>query len=87
MLRLEKVIKPWKEAASLNDYITIFEGSYLIVIQKSPPFTHPCSLELSKEKLQFLLDLFRVLIEGSGQRYRNLLALEYAVHPSAHLKE
>ena len=88
MLRPEKPSKPSTKAASLNDSITIFAGSYLNVIQESPDLTtHPCLLELSKENLQFFLDLFRVLIETSGQRHRNLLEPEYAVHPSAHPRE
>jgi type IV secretory pathway TrbD component len=88
MLRPEKSSKMSKEAASLNNSITIFEDSYLNVIRESRNFiTHPCSLELYKENLQFFLDLFRVLIKSSGQRYRNLWAPEYAVHPSAHPRE
>jgi hypothetical protein len=49
MLRPEKASKPSMEAASLNDSITIFAGSYFAVIQQSRDFiTHPCSLEQSE---------------------------------------
>jgi hypothetical protein len=73
MLRPEKSSKRSKKAVSLNDSITIFQGSWLNVIQQSRIFlTHPCSLEFSKENLQFFQGLFRVLSKGSGQRNRNL---------------
>jgi type IV secretion system protein VirB4 len=56
---------------SFQSLTTIFGGSYLNVGQDSRDFTiNPFSLEPSKENLQFLFSLFRVLIEGSRQRYR-----------------
>jgi type IV secretion system protein VirB4 len=56
---------------SFQSLTTIFGGSYLNVGQDSRDFTiNPLSLEPTKENLQFLFSLFRVLIEGNGQRYR-----------------
>jgi type IV secretion/conjugal transfer VirB4 family ATPase len=56
---------------SFESLTTIFGGSYLNVGQQSRDFTiNPFSLEPAKENLQFLFSFFRVLIEGSGLRYR-----------------
>lgn len=56
---------------SFQSLTTIFGGSYLNVGQDSRDFTiNPFSLAPTKENLQFLFSLFRVLIEGSDQRYR-----------------
>lgn len=56
---------------SFHSLTTIFGGSYLNVGQESRDFSiNPFSLTPSKENLQFLFSLFRVLIEGSEQRYR-----------------
>jgi type IV secretion system protein VirB4 len=56
---------------SFQSLTTIFGGSYLNVGQESRDFTiNPFSLEPAKENLQFLFSFFRVLIEGSGLRYR-----------------
>lgn len=56
---------------SFQSLTTIFGGSYLNVGQESRDFSiNPFSLAPSKENLQFLFSLFRVLIEGSEQRYR-----------------
>jgi len=50
---------------------TIFGGSYLNVGRDARDFTiNPFSLASTKENMQFLFSLFRVLIEGSDQRYR-----------------
>jgi type IV secretion system protein TrbE len=49
----------------------IFGGSYLNVGQESRDFTiNPFSLLPTKNNLQFLFSFFRVLIEGTDQRYR-----------------
>ncbi len=56
---------------SFQSLTTIFGGTYLNVGQDSRDFTiNPFSLAPTKENLQFLFSLFRVLIEGSDQRYR-----------------
>jgi type IV secretion system protein TrbE len=56
---------------SFQSLTTIFEGSYLNVGQEARDFTiNPFSLPPTKENLQFLFSLFRVLIEGNNQRYR-----------------
>jgi type IV secretion system protein TrbE len=56
---------------SFESLTSIFGGSYLNVGQESRDFTiNPFSLEPAKENLQFLFSFFRVLIEGSGIRYR-----------------
>ena len=56
---------------SFQSLTHIFGGTYLNVGQESRDFTiNPFSLEPTKENLQFLFGLFRVLIEGSTQRYR-----------------
>lgn len=56
---------------SFQSLTTIFGGTYLNVGQDSRDFTiNPFSLTPTKENLQFLFSLFRVLIEGSDQRYR-----------------
>jgi type IV secretion/conjugal transfer VirB4 family ATPase len=56
---------------SFQSLTTIFGGSYLNVGQESRDFSiNPFSLAPTKENLQFLFSLFRVLIEGSEQRYR-----------------
>jgi type IV secretion/conjugal transfer VirB4 family ATPase len=56
---------------SFQSLTTIFGGSYLNVGRESRDFTiNPFSLEPTKENLQFLFSLFRVLIEGSEGRYR-----------------
>jgi type IV secretion system protein VirB4 len=56
---------------SFQSLTSIFGGSYLNVGQESRDFTiNPFSLAPSKENLQFLFSLFRVLIEGNDQRYR-----------------
>jgi type IV secretion system protein VirB4 len=58
-------------SGSFQSLTTIFGGSYLNVGQESRDFTiNPFSLEPTKENLQFLFSFFRVLIEGSGQRYK-----------------
>jgi type IV secretion/conjugal transfer VirB4 family ATPase len=50
---------------------TIFGGSYLNVGQDARDFTiNPFSLAPTKENLQFLFSLFRVLAEGNEQRHR-----------------
>lgn len=54
---------------SFESLTRIFEGSYLNVGQESRDFTiNPFSLEPTRENLQFLYSLFRVLIEGN--RYK-----------------
>jgi type IV secretion system protein VirB4 len=54
---------------SFQSLTRIFGGSYLNVGQESRDFTiNPFSLEPTRENLQFLFSLFRVLIEGD--RYR-----------------
>ena len=54
---------------SFQSLTRIFAGSYLNVGQESRDFTiNPFSLEPTRENLQFLFALFRVLIEGD--RYR-----------------
>jgi len=56
---------------SFQSLTHIFGGSYLNVGQEARDFTiNPFSLPPTKENLQFLFSFFRVLIEGSGQRYR-----------------
>ncbi|HEY2471871.1 MAG TPA: DUF87 domain-containing protein [Terracidiphilus sp.] len=56
---------------SFQSLTAIFGGSYLNVGQEARDFTiNPFSLAPTKENLQFLFSFFRVLIEGSGQRYR-----------------
>ena len=56
---------------SFQSLTSIFGGSYLHVGQEARDFTiNPFSLAPTKENLQFLFSLFRVLIEGNGQRYR-----------------
>jgi type IV secretion system protein VirB4 len=56
---------------SFESLTHIFGGSYLNVGQEVRDFTiNPFSLKPTKENLQFLFGLFRVLIEGNGQRYR-----------------
>ncbi|MEZ2346996.1 VirB4 family type IV secretion system protein [Terriglobus sp. RCC_193] len=56
---------------SFQSLTTIFGGSYLNVGRESRDFTiNPFSLKPTKENLQFLFSLFRVLIEGSEGRYR-----------------
>lgn len=56
---------------SFESLTTIFGGSYLHVGQDNRDFTiNPFSLAPTKENLQFLFSLFRVLIEGNEQRYR-----------------
>lgn len=56
---------------SFRSLTTIFGGSYLNVGQDARDFTiNPFSLGPTKENLQFLFSLFRVLIEGNEQRYR-----------------
>jgi type IV secretion/conjugal transfer VirB4 family ATPase len=56
---------------SFQSLTTIFGGSYLNVGQDARDFTiNPFSLTPTKENTQFLFSFFRVLIEGSGQRYR-----------------
>jgi type IV secretion system protein TrbE len=56
---------------SFQSLTNIFGGSYLNVGQEARDFTiNPFSLPPTKENLQFLFSLFRVLIEGNGQRYR-----------------
>ena len=56
---------------SFESLTHIFGGTYLNVGQESRDFTiNPFSLEPTKENLQFLFGLFRVLIEGNSQRYR-----------------
>ena len=55
---------------SFQSLTSIFGGSYLNVGQEARDFTiNPFSLAPTKENLQFLFSLFRVLIEGNGQRY------------------
>jgi type IV secretion system protein TrbE len=56
---------------SFQSLTTIFGGSYLNVGQDARDFSsNPFSLAPTKENLQFLFSFFRVLIEGSQQRYR-----------------
>ncbi len=56
---------------SFQSLTSIFGGSYLNVGQEARDFTiNPFSLTPTKENLQFLFSLFRVLIEGNGQHYR-----------------
>src|SRR6202522_3080422 len=56
---------------SFQSLTTIFGGSYLNVGQEARDFTiNPFSLSYGKENLQFLFSFFRVLIEGTEQRYR-----------------
>ncbi len=56
---------------SFQSLTHIFGGTYLNVGQESRDFTiNPFSLEPTKENLQFLFSLFRVLVEGNAQRYR-----------------
>jgi len=56
---------------SFQSLTTIFGGSYLNVGQEARDFMiNPFSLAPTKENTQFLFSLFRVLIEGNGQRYR-----------------
>ena len=56
---------------SFESLTTIFGGSYLNVGQEARDFTiNPFSLPPTKENMQFLFSFFRVLIEGTEQRYR-----------------
>src|SRR5579863_7531224 len=56
---------------SFQSLTTIFGGSYLNVGQEARDFAiNPFSLPYGKENLQFLFSFFRVLIEGTDQRYR-----------------
>jgi len=56
---------------SFESLTTIFGGSYLNVGQEARDFTvNPFSLPQTKENLQFLFSFFRVLIEGTNERYR-----------------
>ena len=56
---------------SFQSLTSIFGGSYLNVGQEARAFTiNPFALAPTKENLQFLFSLFRVLIEGNEQRYR-----------------
>jgi len=56
---------------SFQSLTTVFGGSYLNVGQEARDFTiNPFSLPYGKDTLQFLFSFFRVLIEGSEQRYR-----------------
>jgi len=56
---------------SYQSITSIFGGTYLNVGRESRDFTiNPFSLKPTPENLQFLFSLFRVLIEGAGQRYR-----------------
>jgi type IV secretion system protein VirB4 len=56
---------------SFQSLTAIFGGSYLNVGQEARDFTiNPFSLAPTKENLQFLFSFFRVLIEGTGERYR-----------------
>jgi type IV secretion system protein VirB4 len=56
---------------SFESLTNIFDGTYLNVGQESRDFTiNPFSLPPTKENLQFLFSLFRVLIEGSDGHYR-----------------
>jgi len=55
--------------SSFESLTRIFDGTYLNVGHESRDFTiNPFSLEPSRENLQFLYSLFRVLIEG--ERYK-----------------
>lgn len=57
--------------SSFQSLTSIFGGSYLNAGHEARDFTiNPFSLPPTKENLQFLFSLFRVLIEGNGQRYR-----------------
>jgi type IV secretion system protein TrbE len=56
---------------SFQSLTTIFGGLYLNVGQEARDFTiNPFSLVPTKENLQFLFGFFRVLIEGTDERYR-----------------
>src|SRR5271155_4228190 len=56
---------------SFQSLTTIFGGSYLNAGHEARDFTiNPFSLPFGKENLQFLFSFFRVLIEGTEQRYR-----------------
>ena len=56
---------------SFQSLTSIFGGSYLNVGQESRDFTiNPFSLPPTKDNFQFLFSFWRVLIEGSDQRYR-----------------
>ena len=56
---------------SFQSLTHIFGGSYLNVGQEARDFTiNPFSLAPSKENKQFLFSFFRVLIEGTEQKYR-----------------
>jgi type IV secretion system protein VirB4 len=56
---------------SFESITTIFGGCYLNVGQEARDFTiNPFSLPYGKENLQFLFSFFRVLIEGTDDRYR-----------------
>ncbi|HEV2463870.1 MAG TPA: DUF87 domain-containing protein [Acidobacteriaceae bacterium] len=56
---------------SFESLTHIFGGSYLNVGQEARDFTiNPFSLPPTKDNLQFLFSFFRVLIEGTEQRYR-----------------
>lgn len=55
---------------SFESLTTIFGGTYVNVRQESRDFNiNPFSLPPTKENQQFLFSFFRVLIEGSDQRY------------------
>lgn len=57
--------------SSFESLTHVFGGTYLNVGQESRDFTiNPFSLEPTKENLQFLFGLFRVLIEGNSQQHR-----------------
>jgi type IV secretion/conjugal transfer VirB4 family ATPase len=56
---------------SFESVTEIFSGSYLNVGRESRDFSiNPFSLEPTKENLQFLASFFRVLLEGSDDRFR-----------------
>jgi type IV secretion system protein TrbE len=56
---------------SFQSLTSIFGGSYLNVGQESRDFTiNPFSLPPTKDNFQFLFSFWRVLVEGSDQRYR-----------------
>ena len=56
---------------SFQSLTSIFGGSYLNAGHEARDFTiNPFSLSPTKENQQFLFSFFRVLIEGSDQRYR-----------------
>ena len=56
---------------SFESLTRTFGGAYLNAGRESRDFSiNPFSLEATKENLQFLFSLFRVLIEGNDRRYR-----------------